>query len=347
MNSLSLTSIIEEFGVGARFRHDESDDWNRIHDSLSFQGIMVSDLYLDYQKSYFQDFCNNDLSIVLYKKDGAPCGIIPMQTRVTENKKIITTGGLPIEPIQFIDTTSYNDKKRISKSFLKGLLHYARLNANTRFECHSYNEFNNLATNPWYSSCAELANSRDIVHQVHLDLTQKLQTIWTAIRKSYKPLINKSDKIWSSEILGSCKIRLDDWEEFKALHYNAAGNRQTRSDESWKIQFQQILDGNAFLIALRDNNRTLVGGGFFQHTRDEGMYAVAAYDRKQFDKPIGHLVQWLAIKELKRLGVASYIIGKRPYLSDTPTPSEKEINIGVFKNGFSNNIRLQHVFKFE
>ena len=159
-------------------------------------------------------------------------------------------------------------------------------------------------------------------------------------------LPRKAEIIWVSKVLGSGEIRQCDWVEFKQLHYIAAGNRQTRSDKSWDVQFSQILDGNAFLVALHDQQRRMVGGGFFTFTIDQGMYSVAAYDRSKFDKPLGHLVQWLAIKEFKRLGMKSYILGDRPYPSDTPTPTDKEINIGLFKEGFATAIRPRFVFCF-
>jgi len=70
-------------------------------------------------------------------------------------------------------------------------------------------------------------------------------------------------------------------------------------------------------------------------SRDEGVYAVAAYDRALFDKPLGHVVQFRAIQEMKRRECRWYFIGRRFYPGEQPVPSNKELSISYFKEGFS------------
>jgi FemAB family protein len=114
-------------------------------------------------------------------------------------------------------------------------------------------------------------------------------------RKSYKPLVNKALKEWDVKV---CEENVDEvFEEFKDLHFEAAG-KQTRSKESWSIQRKQIENNEAFLVSVRDGN-LLIGAGFFNFSRDMGTYSVGAYKRDLFDKPIGHAVQMIAIKQLK------------------------------------------------
>ena len=74
-----------------------------------------------------------------------------------------------------------------------------------------------------------------------------------------------------------------------------------------------------------DNNNEMVGGGLFQFTKDEALYAVAAYDRNQFDKPMGHVIQFRAIEELKKRTASWYKLGGRPFLNGQTTPTEKEM----------------------
>lgn len=82
----------------------------------------------------------------------------------------------------------------------------------------------------------------------------------------------------------------------------------------------------------------MVGGGLFSFTSDEGLYVVGAYDRSLFDKPLGHVVQYRAIEELKKRDVKWYKIGTRPYSSNAPTPTDKEISIAKFKQGFASHV---------
>jgi FemAB family protein len=127
------------------------------------------------------------------------------------------------------------------------------------------------------------------------------------------------------------------WAEFIQLHFDVSG-RKTRSDETWALQLRQIAVGEALLVLLRDGEGKMVGGGFFQFSRDEALYAVGAYDRKLFPKPLGHVVQATAIDELKRRNIRWLKLGRRFFSSDSPTPTEKELSISEFKSGFSSHL---------
>jgi len=82
----------------------------------------------------------------------------------------------------------------------------------------------------------------------------------------------------------------------------------------------------------------MVGGALFHTTPDEGLYAVGAYDRSLFDKPLGHVAQALAIEEMVRRGIRWYRIGTRTYPGDSPAPSTKDLNISDFKQGFASHL---------
>lgn len=104
------------------------------------------------------------------------------------------------------------------------------------------------------------------------------------------------------------------------------------------MQHDAIAADEAFLIVLRDDGGRMIGGGLFSCSQDEGSYAVGAYDRSLYDKPVSHLVQFHAIQELKRRGCRWYRIGTRHFPSDEPTPTEKELAIAAFKQGFASHV---------
>ena len=168
-----------------------------------------------------------------------------------------------------------------------------------------------------------------------VDLGRTLAEIRSGFRKSYKGLINSGLKLWQSGISegGGCE---NTWDEFRELHQRTAG-RITRSSESWDSQRAQVECGKGFLVWLRDPAGKMVGGGFFNFTAHECVYAVAAYERELFDKPLGHVVQFRAIEEMLKKGIRWYKLGARPYPTDLPAPSEKEISIGHFKEGFASD----------
>jgi FemAB family protein len=126
------------------------------------------------------------------------------------------------------------------------------------------------------------------------------------------------------------------WREFRALHLKVSG-RVTRSDETWTMQLQDIGRQRAFLVWLRNGSGEMVGAGLFNFTSGEGVYAIGAYDRSLFDKPLGHVVQYRAIDELKRRGVLWYKLGARFFRVENPAPTDKEISISEFKQGFSSH----------
>ena len=238
------------------------------------------------------------------------------------------------------------DQKRISKAFIRMLVEFSKSHDLGAFTCHGYTTSNNATISEWYLACAQYAETIKLNHQIYIDLRQDLDEIKSNFRKSYKPLIGKASRLWNSAILGPKEITNEHWREFRELHYTVSGFRKTRSEKSWMSQLSHIRLGHAFLITLRDGDHKLVGGGFFYHTRDHASYATAAYDRTLFDKPLGHLTQWIAIKELKRLGVKLYTIGLLTFKNSLPKPSEKDFSIGLFKSGFSNTVRIQYVFSF-
>jgi len=127
------------------------------------------------------------------------------------------------------------------------------------------------------------------------------------------------------------------WDEFRLLHLAVAG-RATRSLQSWDAQLQAIAAQAAFLVYLRDPDGRMVGGGLFHISRDEGLYAVAAYDRALFDKPLGHVVQYQAILEMKNRHLRWYKLGSRVFPVDEPPPSAKELSIAEFKQGFASHV---------
>jgi len=155
------------------------------------------------------------------------------------------------------------------------------------------------------------------------------------LRKSYKALINSDMSDWSIEVLDVADESV--WNQFKELHLEVSG-KKTRSDETWEIHFNDIKKQQGFLVYLANNSGKIDGGGFFNFTRDEGLYAVGASKRTLFDKPLGHVIQYRAIQEFKKRGVVWYKLGPRPYLSEKPEATDKEISIAEFKQGFASHI---------
>lgn len=183
--------------------------------------------------------------------------------------------------------------------------------------------------------------------ELWVDLSLSHDQIFKKIRKSYQSLLKKYANYFKNEFyFGSIDSSI--FEEFKRLHYQQAGNRLTRSEKSWYLQYLAILSKEAALIIQRDENNKLVGGAFYFLSRDEAIYSVAAYDRSLFPIPVGHISQDIAIKCLQGLSIKWYKLGELLKIDSPLAPSQKEINISLFKKGFSTHIfeKICFVFKF-
>lgn len=189
---------------------------------------------------------------------------------------------------------------------------------------------------------AQYGYRTDLEYDLYVDLRDGLEGFRRGVRKSYKPLISGARNMWRVQVDATGDV--GSWAEFRDLHRAAAG-RDTRSAQSWDVQFRAVQEGCAFLVALRDEIGRMVGAGYFDVTADHANYSVAAYDRRLFDKPLGHLVQAEAVGEILRRNIRWYRLGAWPTRFDHAPPDDKQTSIAFFKQGFSNALIPRYIFQ--
>tara|TARA_B100001093_G_scaffold162317_2_gene154738 strand:- start:2654 stop:3667 length:1014 start_codon:yes stop_codon:yes gene_type:complete len=313
------------------------------HSNLSFDLIGWDDVlsttsnvtvyHLNSSVKYYVSYYEGYNFSFLIKENNKPTAIFPCFVHKTDKEWIISSNGLGlIEPL-FISNTPKKLRKRLEKQ----LINIIQIIVDG-LEIRKANIFEtNLKLSSWYLTWLDRATKDYLTYQMAVDLRKEIDEIRLDFRKSYKPLVNKAKKEWKVEVCDTDDEKL--FEEFRLLHLDAAG-KQTRPIESWNIQRNQLRDKEAFLVTVRDGD-LLIGAGFFNYSRDEGMYSVGAYKRELFDKPIGHAVQMLAIEKLKDLGCLRYNLGQKTTSLDKTFFSEKENSISHFKEGFSGYIYTQ------
>lgn len=170
---------------------------------------------------------------------------------------------------------------------------------------------------------------------LNLDLPENL--IHAGIRKSFRSLINWGKKNLLINIIDSKNCTEDNFNLFKELHRKVSG-RQTRSDQTWKKQFEAIKLNEAVLI-LSEYEGVIVGATFIMLGLDIAYYGVGAYDRDLMEKnlPISHFAIYSSILFLKNLNIKYFNLG---YILKEST-TEKEKNIFNFKKGFLDYIDYQ------
>lgn len=309
--------------------------WSEVFDGLSYNPVGYANSSLDYQSAYQRGHGGvwTDLSLIAYWNN-KPIAIWPLSYSVKNGESKLSSQGQPVMPPLFSDECPLVTRKRIVKSFLE-IANALAINTDKDTWESSESFRNSLGMSEWHIESMGLGADCGIRHELYLDLTRDLTEIRGGFRKSYKSLIAAGNKLWAVKVLDSADEAV--WGRFKRLHLQVSG-RITRSDETWALQHEQIQSGEAFLVWLENSAGEMVGGGLFNCMGKEGLYAVAAYDRALFDKPLGHVVQYRAIEELKRRNALWYKIGARPYRSDVPAPNDKEISIADFKQGFASHV---------
>lgn len=248
---------------------------------------------------------NNDVSLSLFE---VPCLVI--------DKKII----------------SLKQKKQIS-AYLKKLL---ELNFNS-FKVKGPN-YNNSFPVICDLMLSKLNANLKIVTSRIIDLTYDEDDLKKSIRKSYHSLINWGLRELKIEIFDQNNITWEVIAKFRNLHI-AEAKRETRSIGTWEKQFEAIKCGNAFCITAELNNE-FVSAAFFSCASNLSYYGSSASRRDLFDKPITHALIWKAILESKKRGAILFDIGSTFVGNNHQIISQKEKNIGYFKDGFGGKLTL-------
>jgi len=343
-----LAHALQHAGLDARPAGPSPELWHAVWQALPFQLMGFARTVLDYQSFYLRDagWHIDDLGLIMCN-DGKPCGLFPMLlgTPPQSHTRLTAWGGALQTPL-FLAGTPEKTIKKICGRLLPLLQHLA---ADLGLATLSFEEACTPHDGPascseWHLQLMAAGAQLSAHHELFTDLRPALPEVRSGFRKSYKPLINAGLRCWTVETLHAQNAGAEVWDEFRRLHIEVAG-RRTRGDETWALQYRMLTEGWGFLVVLRDpSTQRMVGAGFFQHTRDEGVYCAGAYDRQLFDKPLGHVVQQVAMERLQSLSIPWYRLGERPYPQDEPAPTDKQIAIGNFKHGFASHVLLRHGF---
>lgn len=325
-------SVLASVGLEAKYRRDLPEDWTAVSVSVDYLPVNYSETSIDYFTAYWlgNGFDFSDLSLVLYN-DKQAIGIWPLSVTCGDAVRLGSNGGL-LQPPIFDPRLSLKSVKRIVATCLDLADAFCRTNLIPTWESQESLPVK-FCVSEWHIQTMQRGAAAALRHDLFIDLSLNMAAIKSRFRESFKSLVTSGKKHFQVGLLnhqGGTEI----WREFQLLHLAVSG-RSTRSENSWGLQYQGLLKGDAFLVYLRDHEGRMVGGALFNITRDEGYYSVGAYDRALFDKPIGHVIQYEAIEEMKRLGLRWYQIGARSFPDELPLLTEKEAAIVHFKSGFA------------
>ncbi|APB34817.1 hypothetical protein GlitD10_2480 [Gloeomargarita lithophora Alchichica-D10] len=332
-----LQKLIDILNESYTLRPNHTNRWQAVLNQLDYIPVRYMNSTIEYYIEYYlTGRAENwhDISVILIH-EGQDIGVFPLSVSIDNEIPMISSHGRPILPPLTIPSLS----KKIHKKAIRFCLDLTqRIMEIFQIKCwQSYVGFPQCTNlDSWYRSILEQGGVEVIVeHELYLSLDLPLDKIKQNFRNRYKNLINVGERYWQVSILSNADAGI--WAEFENLHLYVAG-RKTRSAASWQAQHRQVANGDAFLVYARDDNHRMIGGGLFTCSRDEAAYSVGAYDRDLFDKPISHVIHSYAIKLMKERQLRWYYIGKRFYHHTSETPTEKEVSISYFKEGFASQM---------
>lgn len=333
-----VMQVAAEIGLKISLRDGHEHAWQELLQAADYIPYDYTNASVDYQLCYQLGHGGDwhDVSLLLLW-DNRAVGVWPLTISRKDLVTRITSQGQPLNPPLFLKDLNPNIKKKLVTLSLEML--YQLCNTLGITQIGSTERFSNqLGVSLWQIAAMSRGATCDVQHDLYLNILNSLELIQENFRPRLRNDIKKSSLLWGHELVTANNINLDNyWADFKRLHRIVSG-KVTKDDDCWDLQKEEIKNNSAFLIRLTDKEQKMVGGGYFTLTRDEGVYSVGAYDRDLFDKPVGHLVQFEAIKEFVRRKITWYKIGNYSYIGDTPPPTKKEVTIGDFKKQFSSHL---------
>jgi len=340
-SEISFKKKIKENFSNVLFRtEDNKKKWDNVLEKSDYVKVDYVQDFLDYRLMYAKQNSNiHDFSMIFLENNN-PIAVWPLTITVCEKKKIETytldNFSTNLLRPNIVNNISINNRKKFleqSAELLKFFTDKLKIkNILTQFSTldNQQDSFNWLQTN--YSKKNKIDYQ---LSEIYLKIDSTIEIIKKNFRKSYKPLITSNQKEFENGVLADKNDYI--WNKFKQLHYESAG-RITRSKKTWDIQYESLIQKNAFLIYLKKKQKFL-GFGYFFHSKDECLYSVAANDRAEIVKnkyPLGHLIQFFAIKEMIRRSIKWYKLGEEN-LSLNRKTDQKNLNIIKFKKGFSSH----------
>jgi hypothetical protein len=286
--------------------------------------VLASYQYSDKSIEYYSEYFNHeyiDCSIVIFGESGDPV----LALNAFAKSPIFSYFGLPVSVVE----SMFSDSIQKFKAYRELIIKLNETLVANKFENIKFHS-NDFLFAEYYSKI--VSSSIDYYSNVNLALPE--ETIKANIRKSYKSLVNWGEKNLQSFLIDHRNADLDKFIEFRDFHIEVSG-RKTRSDKSWHLQFESIVNKGAYLI-LGYMVDKIVSGSLITHGNKEAYYSVGVYDRELMSKnvAVGHYNILSSIYHAKKIGLNSITIG---FISSGST-DEKEKNIFKFKAGFTNTI---------
>lgn len=156
-----------------------------------------------------------------------------------------------------------------------------------------------------------------------IDLSRSEEVLLKDMTRGHRTAIKQAQKLGVEVVLNP------DFNLFLEAHLTTEG-RKNRNPRCWEIMREFVVQGEAFLMGARYKDEWIAFGYFFIHG-DWGYYGSANIKKEFRNLKPSHIIQWEAMKHMKKNGVVQYEIGDQ---YPNGAPDESAESIAKFKRGF-------------
>ena len=96
-----------------------------------------------------------------------------------------------------------------------------------------------------------------IIYEIYIDLSENIETIKSRFSSNLRNEINRNYENTKYEIVDKNNYEMNEIFKMMKFHIKISG-RQTRSDETWKINEDMLLNDQGFLTRIKYNNDVAV-----------------------------------------------------------------------------------------
>lgn len=329
-----LTQCLNKFGVSFKEIHCPVT-WTSLLKNCPNAPYKFSWLKLKYQFEYHSSLAiGSDQKFYQLQYQQKFVGLFPIAILEFKNRIELSTFGEHIHSPVWNSQLSIIDQKVVAKIVLRSLVHLAKTShcASLVFqtELNSFGEYT-----AFHKALLEYPTVTNLKNFMKLKLTKNFNSVKSKFRKSYLPIIDKSNEIYKTNLLIGCGNSAI-WNDIRKFHSVVAG-RKTRSLKTWKIQLDMIEANEAFVVTANNKRNELVGAGLFSFFQNEAAYDIGVYDRTPSKNPISHLIQYKAIEKMCESGIQVYFIGEKTHRNKEKLTTKID-KISFFKEGFCSDI---------
>jgi hypothetical protein len=317
------------------------NDFVSLWNDLLSDGDQLDALYgpsnLTFYREYYSSPETDDISLMVIDGTKPLCGLRATRRMLATGTIEISCFGLPLLYTESprADTIALFRARRLIRTELEGILQTLPAETVIRYKDSLKGGCLSLLGRTLLDRGATVTPSFSQI----IDLTLSEERLYKRLTKAFKWAVNWSKKNLSIQVIDQESITFEHVEQMRLLHCESAG-RETRTLESWALQYDMVHAGEAFCVfAYLEGG--LVSAALFPYSKSHCFYGVSASRRDLFDKPLSHGVIWSALMHAKQLSIRSFEMGEQLFpKTPRPNPSHKELGISFFKRAFGGEAKI-------